>query len=277
MIPAAQSESFTIMTFNAQNLFDTKDDEGKDDKAYLSPCGDTACISRPEFCHQEVIKRFVKRSTYEPMIIGVLARRLHAYLDSSAIESHNGFGHAKYQEVGDSRLMSGLYYEVQMPSIAFVTRPANKVETLTELAKQCRRKEKKGLVDKNCIKSYMKISALSDQLEEFSRKHPGRMSKDMICHAMCLTSIKNDEVLQTWFVKNYGKNYEKLLPTVEAELNAILLRAFEEIEEMEFDNEGELIEKSSKKSSNDSKATSESEETVSSEHEEPVEAAAENG
>ena len=51
----------------------------------------------------------------------------------------------------------------------------------------------------------------------------------------------------------------------------------EEIEEMEFDNEGELIEKSSKKSSNDSKATSESEETVSSEHEEPVEAAAENG
>jgi hypothetical protein len=35
MIPAAQSESFTIMTFNAQNLFDTKDDEGKDDKAYL--------------------------------------------------------------------------------------------------------------------------------------------------------------------------------------------------------------------------------------------------
>ena len=35
MIPAAQSESFTIMTFNAQNLFDTKDDAGKDDKAYL--------------------------------------------------------------------------------------------------------------------------------------------------------------------------------------------------------------------------------------------------
>ena len=35
MIPIAQSESFTIMTFNAQNLFDTKDDEGKDDKAYL--------------------------------------------------------------------------------------------------------------------------------------------------------------------------------------------------------------------------------------------------
>ena len=51
----------------------------------------------------------------------------------------------------------------------------------------------------------------------------------------------------------------------------------EEIEEMEFDNEGELIEKSSKKSSNDSESTSESEETVSSEHEEPVEAAAENG
>ena len=35
MIPVVQSESFTIMTFNAQNLFDIKDDKGKDDKAYL--------------------------------------------------------------------------------------------------------------------------------------------------------------------------------------------------------------------------------------------------
>lgn len=35
IIPVVHSESFTIMTFNAQNLFDTLDDEGKDDKAYL--------------------------------------------------------------------------------------------------------------------------------------------------------------------------------------------------------------------------------------------------
>ena len=35
IIPVVHAESFTIMTFNAQNLFDTLDDEGKDDKAYL--------------------------------------------------------------------------------------------------------------------------------------------------------------------------------------------------------------------------------------------------
>ena len=50
----------------------------------------------------------------------------------------------------------------------------------------------------------------------------------------------------------------------------------EEMEEMEFDNEGELIEKPSKDSANDSEPASESEESVSSEHEEPVEAAADN-
>ena len=33
--PLTYAESFSIMTFNAQNLFDTLDDEGKDDKAYL--------------------------------------------------------------------------------------------------------------------------------------------------------------------------------------------------------------------------------------------------
>ena len=33
--PFTYAESFSIMTFNAQNLFDTLDDEGKDDKAYL--------------------------------------------------------------------------------------------------------------------------------------------------------------------------------------------------------------------------------------------------
>ena len=51
----------------------------------------------------------------------------------------------------------------------------------------------------------------------------------------------------------------------------------EEMEEMEFDNEGELIEKPAKGSSDDSEPTSESEESVSNEQEEPVEATAENG
>ena len=51
----------------------------------------------------------------------------------------------------------------------------------------------------------------------------------------------------------------------------------EEMEEMEFDNDGELIEKPAKDSSGESEPSSESEEPVSNEHEEPVEAAAENG
>ena len=35
LIPNLYSESFSIMNFNAQNLFDTLDDVDKDDKAYL--------------------------------------------------------------------------------------------------------------------------------------------------------------------------------------------------------------------------------------------------
>ncbi len=51
----------------------------------------------------------------------------------------------------------------------------------------------------------------------------------------------------------------------------------EEMEEMEFDNEGELIEKPRKNSSRGtSEPASETDESASAEHEEPVEAAAEN-
>ena len=35
LIPNLYSDSFSIMNFNAQNLFDTLDDVDKDDKAYL--------------------------------------------------------------------------------------------------------------------------------------------------------------------------------------------------------------------------------------------------
>ena len=34
-IPGLEADSFSVMNLNTQNLFDTLDDEGKDDKAYL--------------------------------------------------------------------------------------------------------------------------------------------------------------------------------------------------------------------------------------------------
>ena len=34
-VPSLASDEFSVMTLNVDNLFDTKDDKNKDDKAYL--------------------------------------------------------------------------------------------------------------------------------------------------------------------------------------------------------------------------------------------------
>ena len=202
-------------------------------RTVIAPCNEAECKARPDLCHQDVIHVFIRKAQFEPMIISNIVRRMHAHLDHNADEQLGKYHHPRLHEIDSNRTVSNLFYEVNVPSMVFVTRHADKVETKTPLAVNCRKAEMKGLVDKNCIKEAKHIDELANELAEFAKRNPGVKSKDMVCHAMILTGIKNDEVLQRWFEDNLGADYASKLPRHEFELNLILQRAFDEIEEKE--------------------------------------------
>ena len=59
-VPAASS--FSIMTYNVENLFDTLDDEGKDDKAYL-PLAQKQSEEHVKACNKVKVKKW--RNEYD--------------------------------------------------------------------------------------------------------------------------------------------------------------------------------------------------------------------
>ena len=60
-LPAASSLS--IMTYNVENLFDTLDDEGKDDKAYL-PLSQKQSKEHVESCNKVKVKKWRNECLY---------------------------------------------------------------------------------------------------------------------------------------------------------------------------------------------------------------------
>ena len=63
LIPNLYSDSFTIMNLNAQNLFDTLDDEGKDDKAFL-PLESKKSSEHINSCHNINVKSWRMECLY---------------------------------------------------------------------------------------------------------------------------------------------------------------------------------------------------------------------
>ena len=63
LIPNLHSDSFSIMNLNAQNLFDTLDDEGKDDKAFL-PLKSKESFEHINSCHNINVKSWRMECLY---------------------------------------------------------------------------------------------------------------------------------------------------------------------------------------------------------------------
>ena len=105
-LPAASSLS--IMTYNVENLFDTLDDEGKDDKAYL-PLSQKKSKEHIESCNKVKVKKWRNECLYFDWTEDAKNKKLENIKEVILSARINGPDVIAFQEVENINVLSDLF------------------------------------------------------------------------------------------------------------------------------------------------------------------------
>lgn len=102
------TSAFSIMTYNVENLFDTLDDKGKDDKAYL-PLSQKQSQKHIDSCNKVKVKKWREECLYFDWTEDAKNKKLKNIVEVILSSKENGPDLIALQEVENINVLSELY------------------------------------------------------------------------------------------------------------------------------------------------------------------------